>query len=174
MFDARPILPFHSLVQKLPTRVEGGDGGAIQAPGPGAGLATAETVIYEAQPALIPTFLTLLIVILTAGLALIYLALKRQGTRYKITTQRVVVDSGIFSKKLDQLDLYRVTDFVVDRPFSQRIVGTGNIRLQTLDKTNPEVVLYALRTDVVALYEKIRVAVEASKAQRGVRVVDYE
>ena len=103
-----------------------------------------------------------------------YLALKRQGTRYKVTTQRVVVDSGIFSKKLDQLDLYRVTDFVVDRPFSQRLVGTGNIRLQTLDKTNPEVVLYALRTDVVALYEKIRVAVEASKAQRGVRVVDYE
>lgn len=148
----------------------------VQAPGGGAPLAptAGETVIYEAQPALIPTFLSFLLVVLTLGLALIYLALRRAGTKYKVTTQRVVVDSGIFSKKLDQLDLYRVTDFTVDRPFGQRIVGTGNIRLQTLDKTNPELVLFALRTDVVALYEKIRAAVEASKTARGVRVVDYE
>jgi uncharacterized membrane protein YdbT with pleckstrin-like domain len=94
--------------------------------------------------------------------------------KYKITTQRIVIDSGIFSKRMDQLDLYRVNDFEVERPFSQRVMGTGNIRMQTYDKSNPEVVLSAVKTDVVQLYERIRAAVEASKQARGVSVVNYE
>lgn len=134
----------------------------------------AEEVLFEGSPSLVPGLGSLLLVILTVGIALIALWAKRGGTKYRITSQRVIIDRGLFSKTLDQLDLYRITDFVVERPFSQRIMGTGNIKLKTLEKNNPEITLAGIPTDVVALYEKLRKAVEASKQQRSVRLVEYE
>lgn len=145
---------------------------AIQ-PAPTTDLGT-EKVLFQGSPSLIPGIGSLLVTVLTLGLALIYLFFKRNGTVYKITTQRIVVDSGIFGKKKEQIDLYRVADFTVERPFSQRIMGTGNLMLNTFDKSTPKVHLEALKTDVDQLYETLRVAVEQNKAQRGVRMVDYE
>lgn len=145
------------------------------APAPAAPIvATNEKVIYEGGPSLIPSLWALLLSVFTVGLALIYFVMKKKSTSYKITSQRIVIDSGLFSKHLEQIDLYRINDFQVERPFVQRLLGTGNIRMQTFDKTTPVVVLEAVRGDVVALYETIRSAVEAAKAARGVRVVDYE
>ena len=145
---------------------------AIQPTGPAA--VSNETVLFEGSPALIPGLGALAVAILTLGLALIYFYLKRGGTRYKVTTQRIVIESGIFSKKMEQLDLYRINDFTVERPFGQRVMGTGNLRLSTFDKTTPIVYLAALKVDVVQLYETMRVHVEQLKQQRGVRIVDYE
>jgi uncharacterized membrane protein YdbT with pleckstrin-like domain len=136
-------------------------------------LAT-EEVLFEGSPALIPGVGALLFAILTVGLGLIALWWMRGGTSYKVTTQRVIVDRGLFGKTLDQLDIYRINDFVVERPFSQRIMGTGNIRLKTLDHSSPEVVLTGLSTDVLALYERMRAAVELAKDRRNVRLVENE
>ena len=142
-------------------------------PAPTANLAT-EEVLFEGQPALIHSLGALLLTIFTAGIALIFFWFKRGGTHYRITSQRIVIDRGILSKKMEQLDLYRIQDFTVDRPLGQRIMGTGNIKLSTFDKTTPVVELGALKTDVVMLYEVLRKAVEANKTARNVRTVDYE
>lgn len=157
-----------------PTQVAGPPRGAIQPAGP-ANLATGpETVLFEGEPALVHSLWSLLLAIITIGIALVFYWFKRGGVKYRITNQRIVMDKGIFSKKMEQLDLYRIADFTVERPFGQRILGTGNIRLNTFDKTTPVLELQGLKTDVVALYETMRVAVEASKQARGVRMVDYE
>jgi uncharacterized membrane protein YdbT with pleckstrin-like domain len=139
-----------------------------------ANILRAEETIYEGQPALLPNLGALLLCVITAGLALIYFALHRNGTKYRITSQRIVVDSGIFSKRLDQIDLYRVNDFQVERPFWQRIMGTGNLRLSTTDRINPQIALIGIPGDVVALYERVRVGVAAAKQAAGVRIVDNE
>ncbi len=148
--------------------------GAIQPASPAAIAGPQETVLFEGQPALVHSLGALLAAIFTLGLAVIYFYFKRGGTSYRVTTQRIVIDRGIFSKKMEQIDLYRINDFTVDRPFGQRVLGTGNLRLSTFDKTTPVVEIQALKTDVVALYETLRQAVEASKQQRGVRMIDYE
>ncbi|MBK8994726.1 MAG: PH domain-containing protein [Myxococcales bacterium] len=135
--------------------------------------ATSEQVLFEGSPALVPGVGMLLLCIVTLGLALPFLWLRAKSKHYKITTQRIVVEVGLFSKKLEQVDLYRITDYVVERPFGQRIMGTGNVVLEAIDSTSPKLRLDALRTDVVALYERLRVATEAAKQKRGVRVVDY-
>lgn len=139
-----------------------------------ASIMRAEETIYEAQPSLLPSLGALAVTVITAGLALLYFLLRRSGTKYRVTSQRIVIDSGIFSKKLEQVDLYRVNDFVVERPFTQRIMGTGNLTMHTTDKSNPTVRLMGVGTDVVALYERVRAAVEAAKQAKGVRVVDNE
>jgi hypothetical protein len=46
--------------------------------------------------------------------------------------------------------------------------------LKTFDKTTPELRVTEIKTDVVALYERLRQATEKDRAARGVRMVDYE
>jgi uncharacterized membrane protein YdbT with pleckstrin-like domain len=133
-----------------------------------------EEVLFEGRMALIPSVGTLLVVILTLGLWLVVRWLKTMGRSYRITTRRIVVESGVLSKKLEQIDLYRIADYTVERPFGQRLMGTGNLLLKTFDKTSPELNVLHVKADVVALYERVRAATEAEKAHRGVRMVDYE
>ena len=133
-----------------------------------------EEVLFAGRAALVPGFGTLLLAILTLGLWLIVRWFQTLGKSYRITTRRIVVETGVLSKKLEQIDLYRVADYTVDRPFGQRIMGTGNLLLKNFDKTTPELDVMAIKTDVVKLYERVRAATEADKARRSVRMVDYE
>jgi hypothetical protein len=133
-----------------------------------------EEVLFEGHPALVPGLGALLLAVLTVGLALLWFLLQSRGTHYKVTTRRVIVERGILSKRLEQTDAYRIKDYVVERPFGQRMMGTGNLLLLTMDSTTPNVELRGLATDVVALYDKLRVAAEADRGRRGVRIVDNE
>lgn len=133
-----------------------------------------EEVLFEGHVALVPGVGTLVVAVLTLGLWLIVRWLKTMGTSYRITTRRIVVESGVLSKRLEQIDLYRIADYTVERPFGQRLMGTGNLLLRTFDKTSPELNVRCIKADVVALYERVRAATEADKTRRGVRMVDYE
>jgi uncharacterized membrane protein YdbT with pleckstrin-like domain len=133
-----------------------------------------EEVLFEGRAALVPSFTTLLLAVLTLGLWLLVRWYQTLGRHYRITTRRIVVETGVLSKKLEQIDLYRVADYTVERPFGQRIMGTGNLLLKTFDKTTPELNVMAIKVDVVKLYESVRAATEADKRRRGVRMVDYE
>jgi uncharacterized membrane protein YdbT with pleckstrin-like domain len=133
-----------------------------------------EEVLFEGHPAVVPSVGKLLLAIITLGLWLVPLWLISRGRHFRLTTKRVVVETGILGKRLEQVDLYRVSDYTVVRPFSQRMLGTGNLVLRTLDHTSPEVTISNIKTDVVALYERIRTATESEKKKRGVRVMDME
>jgi uncharacterized membrane protein YdbT with pleckstrin-like domain len=110
----------------------------------------------------------------TIGLWLLPAYLQSIAKTYRLTTKRIVVETGILGKRLEQIDLYRVSDYTVDRPFLQRLMGTGNLHLKTVDRTTPNLSVTGIKTDVVALYERLRQATEADKKARGVRMVDYE
>jgi uncharacterized membrane protein YdbT with pleckstrin-like domain len=138
------------------------------------GASGTEDVIFAGRPALVPGLGALLLVVATLGLWLLVLWLRSRATHYRITSQRIVIEEGVFSKRMEQVDLYRVVDYVVERPFSQRLLGTGNIVLEAMDKTTPEIRIRGVRTDVVALYERLRYATEQEKRRRGVRVLDVE
>src|SRR5262245_25085855 len=136
--------------------------------------ATKEEVLFEGHPALLTSFGRLLVAILTAGLGLLYFWLVSRATHYRVTSQRIVVETGILNKRLDQIDLYRIHDYVVERPLAQRMMGTGNIALSTQDRSTPAIQLKGLATEVVALYERLRKATEDEKRRRGVRVLDAD
>jgi len=134
-----------------------------------------ERVLFDGYSALIPSVGTLLLVILTLGLWLIPCWWRSRSRHYRLTTRRVVVETGVLGKRLEQVDLYRVSDYSVVRPIGQRLLGTGNLVLRTLDRTSPVVLVEGIRTDVVALYEGIRAATELEKSRRGgVRVMEVE
>ena len=56
-------------------------------------------------------------------------------TRYSLTQEKLAVDTGFISRKEDEIRLYRILDI----PLSQRIWGLGTIRLNTADKSAPEI-----------------------------------
>ena len=143
-------------------------------PLPAASASEPEEVLFEGHPALIPSIGTLILTVCTLGLALIVLVLRQRSIHYRVTTQRVVVERGLFSKRMDQIDIYRINDYVVEVPFGQRMMGTGNLVLEAMDKTTPHIHLSGLGTDVRKLYEDLRNATEVEKRVRGVRMIDYE
>ena len=133
-----------------------------------------EELLFSGRPALIQGLGGLLLAILTLGLSVVVAWFRTRGVHYKITSQRVVIEHGVFSKRMEQLDLYRVVDYVVERPLGQRIMGTGNIILEAMDKTSPEIRIVGIKTDVMSLYEKLRYSTEQEKKKRNVRVLDIE
>ncbi len=133
-----------------------------------------ERVLFEGSPAAIGSLGALLFTILLIGLPWLYFFIRARATHYKLTNRRIVIERGIFSKRLEQIDIYRVQDYVVERPFGQRLLGTGNLVIEAADRTTAEVRIEGIRTDVRDLYERLRDATEADKRSRGVRVLDVE
>ena len=138
------------------------------------GSSGGEELLFEGRPAIIQGFGGLVLAILTLGISVLFGWFRAAGTHYKITTQRVVIERGVLSKTMQQVDLYRVVDYVVERPVGQRMLGTGNIVLEAMDKTTPEVRIDGVKTDVVALYERLRYCTEQEKKKRNVRIIDQE
>jgi membrane protein YdbS with pleckstrin-like domain len=134
-----------------------------------------EEVLFEGYGALVPSVGALLLAFVTLGLWLVPAWWRSRSRRYRLTTKRVVVETGVLGKRLEQVDLYRVNDYTVVRPIGQRLLGTGNLVLRTLDRTSPVVAIEGIRADVVGLYERIRAATEVEKSRRGgIRVMDVE
>ena len=84
-----------------------------------------EEVLFEGRPALVQNAGQLLLCILTLGLWLVPLWWRSRSLSYRVTNRRIVVQSGVLSQRLEQVDLYRVNDYAVERPFSQRDSGRG-------------------------------------------------
>ncbi len=59
-------------------------------------------------------------------------------TVYKLTEEKLFVESGFLSKKEEEIRLYRIMDLTLNRPLGQRIFGLGTIHCCTADKSTPE------------------------------------
>jgi uncharacterized membrane protein YdbT with pleckstrin-like domain len=125
-----------------------------------------EKVLFDGNPALFGSVTRLVIAIATLGLGAIYFWIQSNNVKYLITSQRVVVESGILSKNIETLELYLVNDIELEKPFGQRLMGTGNLTLIGQDQTNPTLRLVRLPLDVRKLYEELRQDIEKSKYLR--------
>ena len=99
--------------------------------------------------------------------------LKTKNKIYELTTERLKITEGVFSKVTDTLELYRVKDLETRQPFLYRLVGIENVQLNTSDTSSPFIPIDAIPS-AVGLPDKIRNQVEAIRAQKGVREIDVE
>ena len=90
---------------------------------------------------------------------------------FEVTSQRIKSRSGVFNKKLDEIELYRVRDYQLQQPFWLRMVQCGNVILMSADRTNSELVLPAIKNSEDVL-NTIRTLVERARRARGVRDLD--
>jgi len=92
---------------------------------------------------------------------------------YELTTERLKITEGVFSKVTDTLELYRVKDIETRQPFLYRMVGVENVQMNTSDTSSPFIFIGTIPC-VVGLADKIRNQVEIIRQQKGVREIDIE
>ncbi len=59
-------------------------------------------------------------------------------TKYTLTEEKLLISTGIFSTKEEEIKLYRIMDLTLKRSLWQRIFGVGTIHCCSGDKTTPE------------------------------------
>lgn len=112
-------------------------------------------------PALVPVFYG------------IWLVLGTKLMVFEFTSERMRIYEGVLSQNINEVELYRVKDTRIEKPFWLRIFGLSNIVLQTSDRSLPEIHIRAVR-EVIEIREKLRKQVELLRDKKRVREVDFE
>jgi len=114
-----------------------------------------------------------LLVLLSPLAYALYKAIIVKSLRYEITSERIRINSGIFSRKTSALEMYRVKDYTMEAPFFYRLFHLGNIYLTTSDHSTPLLSLKAI-PQARKLMDDIRTQVEQRRDLKGVREVDFD
>jgi|TARA_B110001469_G_C9280466_1_gene155237 uncharacterized membrane protein YdbT with pleckstrin-like domain len=137
-----------------------------------------EKEIWNGSPSQWTNFKTYVMCLLFCWLVIpIFIALWKflivKTWKIKITDERLIEEKGVLSKNTDELELFRVKDIRLDQPFFLRLVGLSNVILMTSDRTNPTVIIPAIK-DGKNLREQLRVAIDARRDKKRVRETDFE
>ena len=127
-------------------------------------VARAQDFPWSPRAALVP---------LTLGVLLLLLVwIRVKSCSYRLTTQRLFVRRGWLVKHVDELELYRVKDVVVDQGLLQRVLGYGTITVLADDDTTPETDLVRVSRPT-AVKEMIRTQYRAARQREGVHPTEF-
>ena len=107
------------------------------------------------------------------GLGALITYLKVSTTKYVLTTERLRVTTGVLSTMTEDLELRRVRDSVILRPFWARVAGLGDIQILSADASTPRMVLHAIK-DPDGVQAKIRAIVQTQWAKFNVRQLEID
>jgi membrane protein YdbS with pleckstrin-like domain len=94
-----------------------------------------------------------------------------RAIEYVITSQRVRVVSGLFSKDVQEIELFRVKDTAARQSFLLRLFGLGTITVLSGDEGHPKLVLNGVPR-AIEMRERLRQEVLALRQRFGVRELD--
>ena len=92
------------------------------------------------------------------------------NTYYVFTTQRLRLRQGIFSREMNQMELFRVKDFSVVEPLWGRLMGYAHVRVLSTDRLAGDIVLLALPGGVKTM-DKMRLAVQSARSETGITMI---
>jgi len=97
------------------------------------------------------TAVVFVVQLIRLGIAL----MRIRSTLYTVTNQRILIEHGILSKSVSEIDLRTIDDTQFFQSFTARILGIGNVTLVSADKAQPVLVLRSV-PDPRTLRETIR------------------
>ncbi len=97
--------------------------------------------------------------------------LSLRATRITLTSQRLRIKTGVLNTHIEELELYRVRDSSLGQSFWQRLVGIGDVVLDTTDVSTPRITLRHLRRSE-AVRETLRAQVERVRRVQKVREIE--
>jgi membrane protein YdbS with pleckstrin-like domain len=110
---------------------------------------------------------------LALGVAvLLLLWIRVASCSYRLTNQRLFVRLGWLAKHVNELELYRVKDVVVDQGVLQRLLGYGTITVLADDVTTPQVDLVRISRPT-RVKEMIRTQYRAARQREGVHPTEF-
>ncbi len=110
------------------------------------------------------------------GIALMSLAIMvwktiaLRAVYYEISAERIEHGRGVFNRKVDNIDMFRVVDISLRQSFIDVMLGIGSVKLTTNDKSSPELVFQKIR-HCRRLYDIIKkTSLEADRKQKVVHL----
>jgi uncharacterized membrane protein YdbT with pleckstrin-like domain len=92
---------------------------------------------------------------------------------FELTSERLRITRGIINQTVDEVELYRVKDTQMIRPWWMRLTGLASISMETSDRTTPTLVVPAIHGGM-ELREQLRKLVEIQRDKKRVREMDFE
>ncbi len=138
--------------------------------------ATSESEIWKGHPSHATLFGLHLLCWLFCWLVVpIFISLwkiiETRHNQIEITDERIRLTQGVFSRRTEELELYRVRDMAFVQPFLLRLFGKGHIRLTTTDASAPELTLPGVPADE-DLRSRLRTAIEKCRDRKRARVAE--
>ncbi len=93
-------------------------------------------------------------------------------TRYRMTNEKIMIDTGFLNRIEDEIRLYRVIDVTLKRSLMERINGVGTIHCCSADKTSPEFELKHIKNPRF-IKEKLSDLVEEARKANNVNVQEF-
>lgn len=87
---------------------------------------------------------------------------------YTLTTQRLEERSGILIKRVETLELYRITDLSASSTLIQTLFGCGRVIITSSDRSHPRLVINAVPKHI-DLFNAVRDVAERCRIERRVR-----
>lgn len=88
-------------------------------------------------------------------------------TKYVLTKEKLLIQTGILSTKEEEVRLYRIMDVTLRRSLAQRLFGLGTIHCCSADKSTPEFDIKWIPNSA-AVKEKLSDLVEAERMAKRV------
>ncbi len=116
--------------------------------------------------------------VLGTGLGVLILLLKwinNLRASYELTSQRMILRTGIIFKRVDEIELFRVKDVRVDFSLINQITGIGTVCLRSSDASSHGAD-FTMRDmpRARALRETLRTLIDQARQRRRVREVDVD
>jgi membrane protein YdbS with pleckstrin-like domain len=92
---------------------------------------------------------------------------RRIGLRIRVTTETIDLERGVFGKRIDTIQLWRVRDIDFRQSIMERILGVATIHVLSHDQENPNVLLRGI-SGGRALFDELRDAIAVSRQGRNV------
>jgi membrane protein YdbS with pleckstrin-like domain len=116
------------------------------------------------------TWMTIVVVIgAIAAFVLPWLIMRT--TRYRITSYRIDFERGLFTKRIDTLELWHVDDIKFQQGVLDRMMNVGSITVMSDDRTTPKLELDGV-PDPRKIFDALKERIIAVKRQRGVIKMD--
>ena len=88
-------------------------------------------------------------------------------TKYVLTKEKLLIQTGILNTKEEEVRLYRIMDVTLRRSLAQRLFGLGTIHCCSADKSTPEFDIKWIPNSA-AVKEKLSDLVEAERMAKRV------
>ncbi len=128
-----------------------------------------ETTIFDTTPSVLSDAG---LCAMTGGLWLAVTICRSLSTRYKLTTERLIVTSGLLSQSSEEVGTYRVKDVSVSQGALDRMMDVGTVTVIVSDASSPRIELKGIGSPMKRK-EQIRQMSRASRKSEGVRSVEY-
>lgn len=94
-----------------------------------------------------------------------------RSIRYRITNYRIDFERGLFTRRIDSMELWHADDLNFQQSLMERTMGVGTIEVIVHDESSPRLKLKSI-SRAREIFEKLKTSILNAKRQRGLLQLD--